>query len=91
VGTRGSLNRYGQRIKGRSILVGHNTGPDKLKNSFHASRSRREVRFTTYKSYAKRHNEGVDGMPQRRFMGPSKKLDRQIETKLTKELDKIFK
>lgn len=91
VGTRGALNRYGSKIKGRAILVGHDTGGDKLKNSFRASRSSSKVSFITYKKYAKRHNEGEDGMPQRQFMGKSAYLDKQIKKKLTKELDKLFK
>ena len=91
VGTRGSLNRYGSRLKGRAILVGQETGGDKLKNSFRANRNSRKVSFITYKKYAKRHNEGEDGMPQRQFMGKSAYLDKQIKKKLTKELDKLFK
>lgn len=91
VGTKGSLNRFGSKNKDRAILVGHNTGGDKLKNSFKANRSRKAVKFITYKEYAQKHNEGLDDMKQRQFMGPSKKLNKAIEKKLKKELDKIFK
>ncbi|WP_281683415.1 phage morphogenesis protein [Zunongwangia profunda] len=91
VGRKGNLNRYGSKVKDRALLVGHATGGDKLKNSFRARRNSRQVRFITYKGYARRHNEGLKGMPQRQFMGQSKTLTQQIEKKLTKELDKIFK
>ena len=91
VGTRGALNRYGSKIKGRAILVGHDTGGDKLKNSFRARRTRKYVSFITYKAYAQRHNEGLEGMPQRQYMGPSKYFNAQIGKKLTRELDKLLK
>lgn len=91
VGKRGALNRYGSKIKGRALLVGYNTGGDKLKNSFRASRNRKRVRFITYKVYAQRHNEGLSGMEQRQFMGKSRELNKRIEKKLTRELDKLFK
>ena len=90
VGTAGSLNRFGQKNQGRAILVGHDTGGDKLSNSFRARRNRQRVVFYTYKSYAQRHNEGLDGMPQRQFMGKSATLENNIKKKLTKELDKVF-
>lgn len=91
VGTKGSLNRFGSKNKGRAVLIGFNTGGDKLSNSFKTNRSTKEVRFITYKEYAQRHNEGLKGMPKRQFMGRSKTLDDAIGKKLTKELDKIFK
>ena len=91
VGAKGSLNRYGTNLQRRAILVGHDTGGNKLKNSIKAARNTKQVTFTSYKPYAKRHNEGEDEMPQRQFMGPSKYLENQIKKKLTKELDKLFK
>ena len=91
VGKAGSLNKYGRRIKGRAILVGHNTGGDKLKNSFDARRDAHSVTFYTYMPYAQRHNEGLKGMPERRFMGKSKELDDRIFKKLKTILDKHFK
>lgn len=91
VGRRGSLNRYGSKIKDRALLVGHNTGGDKLKNSFKARRGKYYVKFYTYKPYAQAHNEGEGDMPQRQFMGKSKHLEKSIHKKLTKELDKFFK
>ncbi|GAB2586493.1 phage virion morphogenesis protein [Spirosoma areae] len=41
--------------------------------------------------YAKRHNEGTNGMPKRQFMGPSRQLDKKIISKIERELDNIFK
>lgn len=85
------LTKFGRENKGRNILIGHNTGGDKLWKSFRAKREKNRVRIYTYKPYAQRHNEGLDGMPRRQFIGPSKYLDEKIKEKLTKELDKIFK
>ncbi|WP_264520377.1 phage morphogenesis protein [Flavobacterium sp. N1994] len=92
-GKKGSLNKYGSDIKDRAILVGKGTGGNKLKNSIKSrvNRSTKEVRYYTDKEYAARHNEGLDGMPERRFMGKSKYLDGKISDKLKRELDKIFK
>lgn len=91
VGTKGSLNRFGSKNKGRAVLIGFNTGGDKLSNSFKTNRSTTQVRFITYKDYAQRHNEGLAGMPKRQYMGKSKTLNTAIEKKLTRELDKLFK
>ena len=90
-GRQGELTRFGQKEIGRNILIGHNTGGNKLWKSFRARREQNRVRIYTYKPYAKRHNEGVDGMPKRQFMGNSSYFREQIKTKVTKELDKIFK
>ena len=42
VGTAGSLNKFGQREQGRAILVGHDTGGNKLRNSFRARKKDRK-------------------------------------------------
>ena len=93
VGRAGSLNRYGSRNVDRAILVGFNTGGDKLKNSFKYSVSQgsQRVVFRTYKEYAARHNEGLDGMPQRQFIGKSAYLNRQIFDKLKRVLDQTLR
>lgn len=90
-GSAGSLTKFGQREQGRAILVGHNTGGNKLANSFRARRSRQKVVFYTYKKYGQRHNEGLDGIPQRQFFGKSAYLDKRIAEKVTKEMDKIMR
>ncbi len=41
--------------------------------------------------YAKRHNEGLDGMPQREFVGPSKVLEKESRKKIENEMKKMFK
>src|SRR5690606_23111893 len=75
-GVPGALTKFGlKEAKDRAILVGHNTGGNKLKNSFRAKRSKQRVTLYTYKKYAKRHNEGTDGMPVRRFIWKSKYLN----------------
>jgi phage gpG-like protein len=40
--------------------------------------------------YAERHNEGLKGMPQRQFMGPSEDFDEKLSEHVEDELDKIF-
>jgi hypothetical protein len=92
-GRAGNLNRYGSRNQDRALLVGHGTGGDKLKNSFRyrVSMGDRTVKFYTYKRYAARHNEGLDGMPKRQFMGKSEYLNKEIAKKLRKEIDKILR
>jgi phage gpG-like protein len=93
VGRTGSLNRFGSRNVDRAVLVGFNTGGDKLKNSFKSSVSKANntVVFRTYKPYAARHNEGLDGMPKRQFIGKSAYLNRQIFDKIKRELDKTLR
>lgn len=92
-GKAGNLNRYGSKNKDRAILTGFGTGGDKLKNSFRykISLGSSQVSFYTYKEYAQRHNEGLDGMPKRQFMGKSNYLNTQISNKVKKELDKLLK
>lgn len=81
--------RTAKRNSGRGILV--DTG---------ALRRDVKIRRTTFKSivlgtlsivYARRHNEGLKGMPKREFLGDSKKLDKKNKKTILKELDKIFK
>lgn len=92
-GKRGALNKYGSDNEGRALLTGKGTGGNKLRNSIKSRvlKSTKEVKFYTSKGYAGRHNEGLDGMPQRQFMGKSKYLEGKITDKLKRELDKIFK
>ena len=40
--------------------------------------------------YARRHNEGLDGMPTRQFMGKSKTLNKAIKKQIGKSLRKLF-
>ena len=81
--------RKHEASESRAILVGFNTGGDKLKNSFKysVSKGNNTVAFRTYKPYAARHNEGLNGMPKRQFMCKSAYLNRQIADKIKRELD----
>jgi phage gpG-like protein len=92
-GRAGNLNKYGSSIKDRAILTGFATGGNKLRNSFkyRVSLGSSQVSFYTSKEYAERHNEGLSGMPRRKFMGKSNYLNNQISKKINKELDKIFR
>ncbi len=45
-----------------------------------------QVTFYTHKEYARRHNEGLEGMPKRQFIGDSKTLFNNIK----KEIDRLF-
>ena len=91
-GKEGDLTQFGRRNLDRGILIGFNTGGNKLKNSFHyrINLGGTEVSFYTDKEYAQRHNEGLDGMPKRQFIGQSTYLNEQISKKISSELDKIF-
>lgn len=90
-GKAGQLNAYGRKNVNRAILVGFKTGGDKLKNSWdYIILSGKMVSIRSYKKYAKRHNEGTDGMPQRQMIGRSQYYDDKIKDKLTKELNKLF-
>jgi phage gpG-like protein len=91
VGRKGSPNKYGRSIVGRPTLTGHASGGNKLRNSYRVKTRRNSVVFFTYKKYAKRHNEGLKGMPKRQHMGASHVLDRKIEQKINKTMDNIFK
>lgn len=90
-GKKGDLNQYGRRNKGRAILTGHNTGGDKLRHSYRADKVKDGVTFHTDKDYAERHNEGKDGMPERKHIGESEALDNKVIQKIDKHIDKIFK
>lgn len=90
-GNAGDFTKFGRENLNRAILVGHNTGGDKLKSSFRSRRDKKKATIYTYKKYAKVHNEGSDTMPERKFFGRSKYLNDKIETKVKKLLDKTFK
>lgn len=40
--------------------------------------------------YAKRHNEGLKGMPKRQFIGNSKKLENNIREAIIKRINRIW-
>ena len=41
--------------------------------------------------YANRHNLGLADMPQRQFIGDSRKLEKRVKKKLEKELQKVLR
>lgn len=91
VGRVGGLSRFGSSNNDRAILVGHETGGDKLKNSFATTTQGNSVIFKSYKPYATAHNEGTKNITQRQFIGKSKYLGNNIKTKLHKEFQKLIK
>ena len=91
IGRKGTLNRYGKKIKGRPILTGHASAGNKLRNSFRADIRPGRVVLFTYKKYAERHNKGLAGMPKRPFIGHSKTLEKNIEKKTLNTINRAFK
>lgn len=45
----------------------------------------------SYTPYSQRHNEGLYGMPQRKFIGDSKILDKKVLDFVTRKMNGIFK
>ena len=90
-GKQGQLNQYGRRNAGRAILTGHNTGGNKLRQSYRGNKINEGVEFHTDKPYAERHNEGDQTMPKRQHIGESETLNKKIHDKIEQQLDKIFK
>ncbi len=96
VGSKGDFTQFGRQNEGRAILTGHETGGDKLRNSWryttiNAQNENIAVKFFTYKNYASYHNEGTDDLPKRQFIGKSAYLDGKIQGKLKRTLDQLFK
>lgn len=90
-GQQGELTKFGQKEIGRAILTGHQTGGDKLRNSFRSRREHLKVVFFTYKEYAQYHNEGSEHLPKRQFIGKSAYLESKIEDKIKRTLDNLFR
>lgn len=78
-----------KRNQGRGILI--DTGA--LRRSVQVLKATwKEIIIGTKDiAYAARHNEGLKGMPQREFIGDSKKLNKENEKLLAKELSEVFK
>jgi len=79
----------------RKILIGKGSGRLRraVSISLREANSRR-IRFmvdSTTIPYASRHNYGKDGMPERKFMGDSKKLRTLQLEKIKSQIDKIWK
>lgn len=50
-----------------------------------------QILFSVPQPYAKRHNDGLKGMPKRKFMGNSKELTSKMALRMHKKITKIFK
>jgi phage gpG-like protein len=76
-----------KRNKGRAIL----TDTGRLKRSIRKERvTLRQTRIVSKLPYSARHNEGLDNMPQRKFMGESQKLERKMLKFIYKSIDKAL-
>lgn len=91
--------KYSKRARaqsaGRAILTG--LGGGELHKSVGYKPGNRRVVVFSDKVYAQVHNEGGKAgrgagfiMPKRKFIGASVNLDRKIEKKVRRSLDKIF-
>lgn len=90
-GKAGGLTRFGRRNINRAILTGFGTGGNKLRNSFRATTTAKEVKFITDKEYGEAHNEGTKLLPKRQFIGKSAYLEKKINSKITRTLNNIFR
>lgn len=73
--------------KGRNILI--NKGDLRADIKRREVNKKRVVVGTRNISYAARHNEGLKGMAQREFIGPSKELEADNTKLIERELKKI--
>lgn len=80
--------RTARRNIGRALLV--DTGALRRDVKVRLLTFKKIVIGTTRIIYARRHNEGLKGMPKREFLGDSKKLDKKLKKLILKELDKIL-
>lgn len=73
---------------GRALLVKSGN----LKRSWEANSraTGSKIHFTSDRVYAARHNQGLAGMPQRQMIGNSEALNKRIERKFEKELNKLM-
>lgn len=55
------------------------------------AKSFEQIRLVVDLPYAKRHNEGLDGMPKRQFMAQSARLEKLQKEKIVSYIDQIWK
>lgn len=70
-------------------------GTGKLRRAVNASVKERTMKKVVWKvgrevPYAARHNEGLNGMPKREFMGESKELNKRFKRKIIQAYNKAF-
>lgn len=83
----------------RPILIGKSGGTKSgshihLRQSVNTSMKKatwNEILFVVPQKYARRHNEGLDDMPQRKFIGNSATLMRSIKKNVNREIKKVMR
>lgn len=80
--------RADRKRPGRGILI----DSGKLRRSPVWRKSGRySAKISSNLPYAKRHDEGLDGMPRRQFVGYSGKLNKRLIKKFDTRIKRIFK
>lgn len=74
-----------------SNLIGAGSGKLRRSIAVRIATFLRIVIGTSGIPYAARHNLGLKNMPQRQFIGDSKRLERELERRIFKEMDKVFR
>lgn len=77
------------RNSGRAILV--DTGALRRSIRVTSASFRRIVIASVGLKYASRHNQGLDGMPKRQFIGESRALTKKIKQYLKREIKSILR
>lgn len=95
-----TLEKWKSKNQGRALLISHasDTKGTHMANSITSELAPGKVTIIVDKPYAQVHNDGLQAgrppgftMPQRRFIGPSEKLEQKIQAKFEKEIDKLIK
>lgn len=95
-----TLEKWKAKNQGRALLISHagDTKGTHMAHSIVAEQAPGKVTILVDKPYARVHNDGLRAgrppgftMPQRRFIGPSEKLEQKIQAKFEKEIDKLIK
>lgn len=82
-----------KKTKGKAIMVSTGKLRRAVQNSIR-EKSFRKIRLVIDGGsipYAARHNNGEDGMPQRKFIGDSTELRKQQRKTIVNQIDKIWK
>ncbi len=82
--------RKDQKRRGNGSLPPILTDTGDLGRSVTGTETSQGVVFSSDKVYAQRHNEGLKGMPQRQFMGPSARLEANIMRKWDKGIGRLL-
>ncbi|GAB4129539.1 MAG: hypothetical protein Fur0027_14430 [Raineya sp.] len=81
----GYLKGFSPRDATRHTLVGKGVLARSIKHKTEINK----IVFYSNTVYAKRHNEGLDGMPKRQFLGMEKNLQKKIEKIIQENLDSL--